>query len=36
MDFIKRFGGKVPGEEGWEEWVWNEDGAGKIAPKAKL
>ena len=32
--FIKRFGGKVPTDEGWEQWVWeaNQD----QAPRAKL
>jgi hypothetical protein len=25
MGFIKRFGGKVPDEEDWEKWVWEED-----------
>ena len=24
MDFIKRFGGKVPTEPDWENWVWGE------------
>jgi alkylhydroperoxidase/carboxymuconolactone decarboxylase family protein YurZ len=24
MDFIKRFGGKVPTEQGWEKWVWDD------------
>jgi len=23
MPFLKRFGCKVPGEEGWENWVWD-------------
>jgi len=34
MGFIKRFGGKVPSDEGWEQWVWeaNQD----QAPRAKL
>ena len=22
MGFLRRFGGKVPGDEGWEKWVW--------------
>jgi alkylhydroperoxidase/carboxymuconolactone decarboxylase family protein YurZ len=25
MGFIQRFGGMVPTEEGWEDWVWKED-----------
>ena len=25
MGFIRRFGGKVPGDEGWESWVWQSD-----------
>jgi alkylhydroperoxidase/carboxymuconolactone decarboxylase family protein YurZ len=34
MGFLKRFGGKVPGDEGWEEWVWDENKDENI--KAKL
>lgn len=25
MEFIKKFGAKAPTEEGWEQWVWEED-----------
>jgi len=32
MGFIKRFGGKVPSDDGWADWVWNED----TEVKAKL
>lgn len=31
MGFLKRFGGKVPGDEEWEKWVWEDHGL-----KAKL
>lgn len=33
MGFIRRFGGKVPGDEGWEAWVWHSD---KDVVKANL
>ena len=25
MGFIKRFGGLVPTDEGWSNWVWNDE-----------
>jgi hypothetical protein len=34
MDFLKRFGCKVPGEQGWETWVWSEHNYD--VPKPKL
>jgi alkylhydroperoxidase/carboxymuconolactone decarboxylase family protein YurZ len=34
MGFIQRFGGRVPGEEGWEKWVWDVDQ--DVTSKAKL
>jgi alkylhydroperoxidase/carboxymuconolactone decarboxylase family protein YurZ len=34
MNFIRRFGGKVPDDEGWEKWVW--EGDRDEVPKAKL
>jgi hypothetical protein len=30
MDFIKRFGGKVPTEQGWEKWVWEDPVKAKL------
>lgn len=35
MDFIKRFGGKVPDDEDWEKWIWEGDHDDQ-EPKAKL
>jgi alkylhydroperoxidase/carboxymuconolactone decarboxylase family protein YurZ len=32
MGFLQRFGGKVPSDDGWEQWVWEKD----EAPKAKI
>jgi len=34
MGFIKRFGGKVPGEDDWEQWVWEANKEDTV--KAKL
>jgi alkylhydroperoxidase/carboxymuconolactone decarboxylase family protein YurZ len=30
MGFLKRFGGKVPGDEDWEKWIWQSEVKAKL------